>query len=147
MLAAAADRERTLDVLKAAYMEGRLGKPEFDERCARVLSARTYADLHTMVADLPAGPGPLMPAPYPVGYYHPAPYVPRTNGLAIGAMICGFLPFFFGGVPAVVMGHVARGQIRRTGERGDGMAVTGLVFGYLWIALWVLLLVVGISHS
>ena len=41
--AAAADRDRTMDVLKAAYGEGRLTKEEFDERCSRVLSARTYA--------------------------------------------------------------------------------------------------------
>src|SRR5579871_3225926 len=57
MLAAAADRERTMDVLKAAFMEGRLTKSEFDERSARVLTARTYGDLNAVVADLPAGPG------------------------------------------------------------------------------------------
>jgi hypothetical protein len=146
MLAAAADRERTLDVLKAAFMEGRLNKNEFDERSSRVLSARTYADLGVVVADLPAGPGPMMPAPYPVGYYHPAPYAGRTNGFAIGSLICGFLPFF-GGIPAVVLGHVARGQIRRTGERGDGLAVAGLVLGYLWVAVWALVILIGIAHN
>lgn len=43
MLAASTDRERTIDVLKAAYGEGRLTKEEFDARSARVLAARTYA--------------------------------------------------------------------------------------------------------
>src|SRR6202000_1875928 len=56
MLAAAADRERTIDVLKAAFGEGRLSKEEFDSRSARVLAARTYADLATVVNDRPAGP-------------------------------------------------------------------------------------------
>ena len=56
MLAAAADRERTMDVLKAAYGEGRLTKEEFDSRSARVLAARTYADLTAVVIDLPSGP-------------------------------------------------------------------------------------------
>ena len=45
-----------MDVLKAAFGEGRLTKEEFDSRSARVLAARTYADLAALVADLPAGP-------------------------------------------------------------------------------------------
>jgi Domain of unknown function (DUF4190)/Domain of unknown function (DUF1707) len=146
MLCAAADRERTMDVLKAAFTEGRLTKSEFDERAARVLSARTYADLNALVADLPVGPGaPMMVMPYLPGYYPPVP-VPRTNGFAIGALVCGIVPFF-GGIPAVIFGHVARGQIRRTGERGDGMAVAGLVLGYLWLSLWTLVILVGMARG
>jgi hypothetical protein len=144
MLCAQADRDRTMDVLKSAYTEGRLTKTEFDERSGRVLAARTYADLHGLVADLPTGPGgPSLPAPYPAGYYSPQ-LAARTNGFAVGALICGIVPFF-GGIPAVVLGHVARGQIKRTGERGDGVAVAGLILGYLWISLWVLFVLIGIS--
>ena len=150
MLAAASDRERTMDVLKAAYTEGRLTKTEFDDRSAQVLAARTYAELHALITDLPNGPGAPamampMPLPYPAGYY-PAPMMPRTNGFAVGALICGLVPFF-GGIPAVIFGHVARGQIKRTGERGDGVAVAGLVLGYLWIALWMLVILVSIANS
>jgi hypothetical protein len=150
MLAAAADRERTMDVVKAAYTEGRLTKAEFDDRSERVLAARTYGDLHALISDLPSGAGaPALPMPYPYpyppGYYSP-PMVPRTNGVAIGALICGFVPFF-GGLPAVILGHVARGQIKRTGERGDGVAVAGLVLGYLWLSIWMLVILVGISHG
>jgi hypothetical protein len=141
MRAAQADRERTIDVLKAAYGEGRLTKDEFDLRCTRVMNAKTYADLAVVVADLPAGPG--MPMPYH-GYY-PSPAV-RTNGAAVAALVFGIIPFF-GGVPAIVLGHVARAQIRRTGERGDGVAVAGLVLGYLWLAFWALILIVGVSHG
>jgi tetrahydromethanopterin S-methyltransferase subunit F len=146
MLAAAADRERTMDVLKAAFMEGRLTKSEFDERSARVLTARTYGDLTAMVADLPAGPG--APAaqmmPYQQAYYSPI-MIQRTNGFAIGALVCGIVPFF-GGIPAIILGHVARGQIRRSGDRGDGMAISGLVLGYLWVSLWVLILLIGLAQ-
>jgi hypothetical protein len=148
MLAAAADRERTMDVLKAAYTEGRLTKNEFDERSARVLDARTYGDLSALVTDLPAGPGGAMlpmPVPFPPGYYSPA-MVQRTNGFAIGALVCGIVPFF-GGIPAVILGHVARGQIKRTGERGDGVATAGLILGYMWLALWMLIILIGIAHS
>jgi hypothetical protein len=149
MLAAAADRERTMDVLKAAFGEGRLTKDEFDSRTSRALNARTYADLAVLVADLPAGPGgPVMP--YQAGYYQPMVPLPPTSGLAIGALICGIAEIFtlgFAAIPAVILGHLARGQIRRTGERGDGMAIAGLVLGYLGIAAWVLILIAIASHS
>lgn len=46
-------------------------------------------------------------------------------------------------VAAVVLGHVSLARIPRTGvSRGNGMAITGLIFGYLMIAIavvWVLL--------
>jgi hypothetical protein len=139
MLAAAADRERTIDVLKAAYGEGRLTKEEFDLRCGQVISARTYGDLAVLVADLPAGPMGTV-APYQAGYYPPA-RVPPTNGLAIAALVCGLAEMFTLGlsaIPAVILGHLAHGQIRRTGERGSGLAAAGLIFGYLGIGIWTL---------
>lgn len=148
MLAAAADRERTIDVLKAAFGEGRLTKEEFDSRSARVMAARTYADLAAIVNDLPAGPaGPVMPYQ---GYYPQVAPVPPTNGLAIGAMICGIAELFtlgFAAIPAVILGHLARGQIRQTGERGDGLAIAGLVLGYLGIAGWLFIILAIASHS
>lgn len=145
MLAAAADRDRTMDVLKAAFSEGRLTKEELDSRATRAMSARTYAELNAIVADLPLGPsGPAPLQPYQ--YYHPAPH-PPTSGLAVGALACGILEIFTLGltaIPAVVLGHIARAQIKRTGERGDGLAITGLALGYLGIAIW-LLITIGIA--
>ncbi len=38
----------------------------------------------------------------------------------------------------VVLGHVARAEIRRTGERGEGIARTALIIGYAVTGLWVL---------
>ena len=151
MLAAAADRERTIDVLKAAFGEGRLSKEEFDSRSARVLAARTYADLAAVVNDLPAGPaGPVGPVmPYHPYYPQVAP-LPPTNGLALGSMICGIAEIFTLGlaaIPAVILGHLARSQIRQTGERGDGMAVAGLVLGYLAIAGWALVILLVTART
>ena len=37
-----ADRDRVVDLLKAAFVQGRLAKDEFDRRVARVLASRTY---------------------------------------------------------------------------------------------------------
>ena len=148
MLAAAADRERTIDVLKAAFGEGRLNKEEFDSRSARVMAARTYADLNAIVADLPAGPGGLMP--YQAGSYQPVSQVQPTNGLAIGSMVCGFagiVTFGFAAIPAVILGHIARSQIKQTGEPGDGMAVTGLVLGYMGILGLLFMILIIAGHS
>jgi Domain of unknown function (DUF4190)/Domain of unknown function (DUF1707) len=147
MLAAAADRERTIDVLKAAYGEGRITKEEFDLRAARTMSARTYAQLGGVVADLPSGPS-FGVMPYQPGYY-PVPATP-TSGLAIGALICGIAELFtlgFAAIPAVILGHLARAQIKRTGERGDGMAIAGLVLGYLGIGIWTLIIVALAAHN
>ena len=54
MLASSADRERAIDVVKAAYGEGRLTKEEFDHRVNRITAARTYGDLSMTISDLPA---------------------------------------------------------------------------------------------
>jgi len=147
MRAAAADRDRTLDVLTAAYGEGRLTKDEFDARSGRALSARTYADLAAVVADLPAGPASGL-VPYHHGYY-PAAQQP-TNGLAVASLVCAIAELFTLGIaaiPAVILGHMARGQIKRTGERGDGMAIAGLVLGYLCIAGWAVVLVALVAAT
>jgi uncharacterized protein DUF4190 len=63
------------------------------------------------------------------------PYVAiaPTNGMAIAALILVFVFFPLG----IIFGHVARGQIRRTGESGKGLATAALIIGYLQVALMV----------
>jgi hypothetical protein len=48
------DRDHAIDALKAAFVQGRLTRDEFDLRVSRTLTSRTYADLATLTADLPA---------------------------------------------------------------------------------------------
>jgi Domain of unknown function (DUF1707) len=48
-----ADRDRVIDLLKAAFAHGRLTKDELDERLGQALAARTYAELAALTADLP----------------------------------------------------------------------------------------------
>jgi DNA-binding beta-propeller fold protein YncE len=50
-----ADRERVIAALKAAFIQGRLTKDEFDSRVGRALGSRTYAELAALTADIPAG--------------------------------------------------------------------------------------------
>ena len=45
MRASSADRERTVDVLKAGFAEGRLTQDEYNDRMGRAYSARTYGEL------------------------------------------------------------------------------------------------------
>ncbi|MGV9408638.1 cell division protein CrgA [Nocardia sp. NPDC003693] len=62
------------------------------------------------------------------------PFNPRTNSLSIVALVLGLvLP-----LAAIPVGHLARSQIRVTGEQGDGLALAGLVLGYLSLAFAVL---------
>ncbi|WP_328873248.1 DUF1707 and DUF4190 domain-containing protein [Streptomyces sp. NBC_00287] len=139
MLASHADRERAVDVLRAGFGEGRLEQPEFEKRVARAYAARTVGELGLLVADLPNGPVPQQSAPFI------AVSQPRTNGKAVGSAVCGVLclaSFGLTGIPAVVLGHSARAEIRRTGEGGDGLALTGLVLGWLSTGGWVLFLTV-----
>jgi Domain of unknown function (DUF1707) len=57
-----ADREQAIDVLKAAFVQGRLDKDEFDARVAQAFASRTYAELTAVTADLPAVPIGAQPA-------------------------------------------------------------------------------------
>ena len=52
--ASRADREQVIGVLKAAFVQGRLGKDEFDLRVGQAFASRTYAELAAVTADLPA---------------------------------------------------------------------------------------------
>ncbi|MFF4760714.1 DUF1707 and DUF4190 domain-containing protein [Streptomyces sp. NPDC001292] len=145
MLASHADRERAVDVLRAGFSEGRLDERELDQRVARAYQARTVGELTLLVADLPQGPAPLTSAApvVPSTFLPAAP--PPTNGKAVGSLVCGVLTLMTAGLtglPAVVLGHTARAEMRRTREGGDGLALAGLVLGWLSVAGWAVFLVV-----
>jgi Domain of unknown function (DUF1707) len=62
MRASDADRERAIDALKDAFVQGRLAKDELDMRAEQALTSRTYADLRAITADIPAWlPEPTLP--------------------------------------------------------------------------------------
>ena len=63
-LAASADRERAVGIIRAGFAEGRLSQDELDDRVGQAYSARTYGELWALTADLPAGP--FAPAHGPV---------------------------------------------------------------------------------
>jgi len=81
-------------------------------------------------------------APVPMG---PA----ETSGKAITSLVCGllfFIPLVF--VGAIVFGHLALSEIRKSGGRlkGHGIAIAGLVLGYMWIvSIPVVLIIAAIA--
>jgi hypothetical protein len=52
-----ADRDHVIDALKAAFVDGRLTKDEFDVRVGQTFASQTCAELAALTTDLPAGPG------------------------------------------------------------------------------------------
>jgi Domain of unknown function (DUF4190) len=68
-----------------------------------------------------------------------------TNGMAIASLVLGLL--WLGGTGsllAIIFGFIGRGQINRRGQDGRGMAVTGIVLGFIGLAstlIWVIVLV------
>ncbi|TFC57204.1 DUF4190 domain-containing protein [Cryobacterium sp. TMB1-7] len=111
------------------------------------MTERTDGTTDANTGEYPAGnPGdqPAAPAPYkaspsiaPTTPYA-GPVAPRTNTLAIVALVTGFCC----NIAAVITGHIALSQIKRTGEAGKGLAIAGLVLGYASIGLTAVLLVV-----
>jgi hypothetical protein len=55
MRASHADREQVIDLLKAAFVQGRLTKDEFELRVGQALASRTVAELASPTADIPVG--------------------------------------------------------------------------------------------
>jgi hypothetical protein len=92
------------------------------------------------------GPGGYGPDPY-AGQYgypsqpgHPPPYGPPkpNNALAIASLVLSLASIWCLGLSApvgAILGHVARAQIRRSGENGDNMALTGIIVGWIVTAL------------
>ena len=82
-----ADRERVIDVLKAAFPEGRLTREAHAERVGRAYGSRAYAELAAVSGDLPGGPLGALPSP---AQRDPARPLPRpagpTNPLAIASL-------------------------------------------------------------
>jgi hypothetical protein len=140
MRATDADRDSVHSLLQAAYADGRLTWEEFDARSTSLMHAKTYDQLGALTADL------RQPVPYRQGSYPPV--AQRTNAMAIASLACGIGQIFFwfiAGVPAIVFGHVARRQIRESGEAGDGMALAGLILGYIGVIAPLLAIIAGVA--
>jgi hypothetical protein len=94
-----ADREHVIVTLKAAFVQGRLTKDEFDTRVGQTFASRTYAELTSLTADIPAGLAPARP-PRPPARTQPRP--PVSKAVLWGG--CAMIP------PAMVAGGILTGS-------------------------------------
>ena len=75
----------------------------------------------------------------------PVSAVPENNPLAIASLACAVFGICCSvlSIAAVIMGHIARKQIRESNGRqtGDGFALAGMIIGYIWIGCAILYLI------
>jgi hypothetical protein len=83
-----------------------------------------------------------------------APITTRNSGLAVASLVlglCTFITFGASGIPAVVCGILGLRDCRTRNVPGEGMAITGLIFGGLavlgWLCWWGLVVIGSILPS
>lgn len=124
---------------RQAILEGRVGPQTLVWR----EGMPSWVPLAQVQELAPQTPHPVSPGAYPHTPYTPVPgygqsYAP-TSGMAITSMVCGIAGLvtclIFLGIPAVICGHLALNQINDSAlpMNGKGMAISGLVMGYLQI--------------
>ncbi|WP_439692923.1 DUF4190 domain-containing protein [Curtobacterium sp. SP.BCo] len=90
------------------------------------------------------------PGPYAAAGYQPYAQRPKTNTLAILSIVFGLgaIPLWFMAIllgPAgAILGHVALGKIKQSGEGGRGLALTGIIAGWVMTGVWILW-IIGIA--
>jgi len=117
-----ADREQVIETLKAAFVQGRLDRDEFDLRVDQTYASRTYAELAALTADIPAG---LTTARLPA----PARAQGEQPVLRPGAVMAA--------ASAVYAGAWAYGLLLAP-RGGDNRSAAWLIFGGFWVYLIIL---------
>ena len=99
------------------------------------------------MSDPNLNPQPLPPQQQPQ-YAQPygAPAQPGWNVMAIVA----FIASFFISILGIILGFVALSQIKRTGEKGRGLAIAGIIIGFVSLILGIIvgiIIVVAAANS
>jgi peptidyl-prolyl cis-trans isomerase B (cyclophilin B) len=76
----------------------------------------------------------------------------NTNTLAIVSLVASILGGF--AIVGIITGHIALNQIKRTGEKGRGLALAGLIVGYvalvvsfILVAIWVAIIAAAAANG
>ena len=120
LLASHTDREQIAGLLKAAFVAGQLSKDEFEARIALTFTSRTYADLATVIAGLPAAPAPL---------HVVTATVRRPVGSAARWCVSGLV------TPAVLAAGFALEAVPGHGGFGPLAFVVALVYFLVWLSV------------
>jgi Domain of unknown function (DUF1707) len=113
-----ADRDQMIDALKAAFVQGRLTKDEFDARVAQTLVSRTYAELATVTIGIPAAA--------PARAQPPRTAPRRRPGNAARWGRSGLV------TPAILGAAFLFGSLRG----GSGYAVLAFVVAFVYFVFW-----------
>ena len=121
------------------YSQDPYASPASGQPYASPASGQPYQQFGDAGKGQPYGQQAYGQQPYSGAPYGGQPYgqsytpVAPTNTMAILALVFAFI------FPpaAIIMGHVAKKQIRQTGEQGDGLATAGLWLGYIFTGLYV----------
>ena len=70
--------------------------------------------------------------------------VVTTSGFAIASLVLGILGI---SLLSIIFGFIALSQIKKRGQKGRGMAIAGIVLGFVWTAVIILLIVIGLNSS
>jgi tetratricopeptide (TPR) repeat protein len=98
-----ADRDQAIELLKAAFVQGRLAMDDLEVRVGQVLASRTYAELDAVTADIPAGVVAVPPRTRALARVLKPAYS-TVNVIAWGAGVCTPLAVLLG-VIAVLTGN------------------------------------------
>ena len=94
----------------------------------------------------PGGAVPPPPPPPPPAPAYGGPPAKKTNVLAIVSLIASIAGFVIawgiGSIVGIICGHISLSQIKKTGEEGHGLAVAGLIVGYIGLALAILSVII-----
>ena len=153
----------TAAVVAVLYFDLRVRKEGFD---LQLLAQR-------IGTETPGGPRPaLLPPPIPPVHYAgvpaaaaapdaaPAPgaplvpppqyQAPQVNGLSVASLICGLLwIFWLGSFLALGLGYAGKRQIDRSGgtQTGRGMAIAGIVLGWIGVATLAILIIAAVASQ
>ena len=64
----------------------------------------------------------------------------KTNGIAIAALISSF----FVSVLGIILGFVALNQIKTSGEQGRGLALAGIIIGFVAVGITILIIILNV---
>jgi hypothetical protein len=130
-----ADREAAVERLRAAALDGRLDGDELEERLAQAYGATWCSELARLTDDVTP----------PVVFVRQEP---RVNPLAICSLVAAIVWFgWLGSVAAVVMGHTALSQIRRSNgaQTGRAAALIGTALGYFGLTALLTIILFAIA--
>jgi hypothetical protein len=120
-----ADRDHVIDALKAAFVDGRLTKDEFDVRVGQTFASQTCAELAALTTDLPAGPVEAQPLAKPTRAQVRPPANKKAVKWSLG--VCAHIP------PAMLVIAVL------TDDHRLAAVFAPMMFGYFFVVVMVLM--------